>query len=107
KRRYFHSHPDDPIVFHRKELVNKKAPFEALLDPAVEAAFNTELLQRLRQWNYTVITVTIDKLQQIEQYQVWRYDPYHYCLKVLVERYVLWLQAHGVTGDVMAESRGG
>jgi hypothetical protein len=107
KRRYFHSHPDDPIIFHRKELVNKRPPFEALLDPAVETAFNGELLHGLRTWEYTVITVVIDKLRHLEQYQVWRYDPYHYCLKVLIERYVLWLKAHDLTGDVMAESRGG
>ena len=34
KRRYFGSHPDDPIVLHRKELVNKKPPFAALNDPS-------------------------------------------------------------------------
>jgi hypothetical protein len=49
----------------------------------------------------------IDKLQQSQLYQVWRYDPYHYCLKVLVERYVRWLQRRNVKGDVLAESREG
>jgi hypothetical protein len=107
KRRYFHSHPDDPIVLHRKELVNKRQPFDALLDGAVEREFNEELLQCLRAWDYAVITITIDKLRHMEQYQVWRYDPYHYCLKALIERYVMWLQDRDVTGDVMAESRGG
>ena len=107
KRRYFGSHPDEPIILHRKELVNKRQPFAALTDPTVERAFNRELLDRLRAWEYAVITVIIDKLQQMEQYQVWRYDPYHYCLKVLMERYVVWLQSEDATGDVMAESRGG
>ena len=80
KRRYFGSHPDDPIVLHRKELVNKKPPFAALNDPAVESAFNSDFLERLSRWEYTVITAVIDKLQHMEQYQVWRYDPYYYCL---------------------------
>jgi len=106
KRRFFGSHPDDPIVLHRKELVNKKPPFAALNEAAIEASFNTEFLSHLRHWEYTVITVVIDKLQHMEQYQVWRYDPYHYCLKVLIERYVRWLQARETTGDVLAESRG-
>lgn len=107
KQRYFGSHPDEPIVLHRKELVNKKPPFEALNDPAIEQAFNAELLARLTQWEYTIITVVIDKLQHEEQYQVWRYDPYHYCLKILIERYVQWLDRHNASGDVLAESRGG
>lgn len=54
-----------------------------------------------------MITVLIDKKQHTEQYSVWRYDPYHYCLKVLVERYVQWLHHRSAQGDVMAESRGG
>ncbi len=107
KRKYFHSHPDEPIVFHRKELVNKLPPFEVLRSPDVEQSFNSDLLNNLHQWQYTAITVVIDKLQLIEQYKIWRYDPYHYCLKVLIERYVLWLQAHQEFGDVLAELRGG
>lgn len=107
KRKYFHSHPDDPIIMHRKELVNKKPPFASLRDPAIEAAFNVEMLASIANWQYTVITAVIDKLQHTEQYQVWRSDPYHYCLKVLVERYVRWLQRKNVCGDVLAESREG
>jgi len=107
KRRYFNSHPDDPIILHRKELVNKKPPFTALQDPGVENAFNADLLSGLLRWHYIVITVVIDKLQLTEQYQVWRYDPYHYCLKVLIERYVRWLQVRQAVGDVLAESRQG
>jgi hypothetical protein len=107
KRKFFNSHPDDPIVFHRKELVNRESPFSALRTQKVEKAFNAEILGCLQKWKYTVITAVVDKHQLIEQYQVWRYDPYHYCLKILVERYVRWLQRYNTEGDVMAESRGG
>lgn len=107
KRNFFKSHPDDPIVFHRKELVNKLPPYSSLRNPAIEDAFNSALLSRLFDWEYTIITVVIDKLQHTEQYQTWRYDPYHYCLKVLIERYVRWLQARHAVGDVLAESRQG
>lgn len=107
KRRYFGSHPDDPVVLHRKELVNKKPPFEALRDAATEAAFNTELLGLIRDFEYVVITAVIDKLEHQRRYTVWRFDPYHYCLTVLVERYVMWLKDLNAVGDVMAESRGG
>jgi hypothetical protein len=107
KRRFFKSHPDDPLIFHRKELVNKRYPFNALQDPEVEEAFNREILSLLRLWEYEVITVTIDKLEHLQRYEVWRYDPYHYCLKVLLERYIQYLKREESTGDVMAESRGG
>ena len=107
KRKYFGSHPDEPIVFHRKELVNRVSPFAELRNAKIEKAFNGELLSSLESWQYSVVTVVLDKLQHMEQYQVWRYDPYHYCLKMLVERYVRWLQRCNAVGDVMAESRGG
>lgn len=107
KQRYFGSHPDEPICLHRKELVNRRPPFAALRDPAVERAFNVSLLNLLTTLNYTVITVVIDKLEHQQRYQVWRYDPYHYALAVLVERFIAWLREHSAVGDVMAESRGG
>ncbi len=107
KHKYFNSHPDDPIILHRKEIVNKKPPFDSLMDSNVEVSFNSDLLKLLISLNYNVITVVIDKLEHKSRYQVWRFDPYHYCLTILVERYVRWLQDNDSLGDVMAESRGG
>ncbi|NLX08401.1 MAG: DUF3800 domain-containing protein [Chloroflexi bacterium] len=107
KRSYFVTHVDDPLILHRKELVNKKPPFDALRDPEVESCFNAELLQLLRELEYAVITVVIDKLEHMQRYEVWRHDPYHYSQQVLLERYVHWLNRQDAQGDVLAESRGG
>jgi len=107
KRQFFRSHVDEPVILHRKELVNRKPPFDALRDAAIEAEFNTELLRLLREFDYAVITTVLDKLEHQQRYQIWRYDPYHYCLHVITERYVMWLRRRHSTGDVMAESRGG
>jgi len=107
KKNYFNSHPDEPVILHRKEIVNKRPPFDNLLDPIVEEAFNADILSLLANLEYIVISVLIDKLEHKNRYQTWRYDPYHYCLKILIERYVLWLQKQGSVGDVLAESRGG
>ena len=38
---------------------------------------------------------------------MWRYDPYHYCLALLLERFTFFLEQINAAGDVMAESRGG
>lgn len=107
KARYFGSHPDDPVILHRKELVNARPPFAALKDAGIRARFDTELLALLEKWDYTVITVCLDKKRHRDQYAVWRYDPYHYCVAVLIERFVFFLNRKGVVGDVLAESRGG
>ena len=107
KRRYFDSHPDDPVILHRKEIVNRRYPFHALRDPSVEAAFNNDLLYLLRTWEYRIITVCLDKRRHKETYTTWRYDPYHYCLAILLERFNFWLNRREARGDVMAESRGG
>jgi hypothetical protein len=107
KVKYFGSHPDEPIILHRKEILYKKPPFTYLQNPETERAFNGELLSKLREWTYSVITVIIDKREQAEKYSTWRYDPYHYCQEVLIERYRLFLNINKTKGDVMFESRGG
>ncbi len=107
KARFFRSHPDDPVIFHRKEMVNFRPPFEALKDDAIRGRFDEELLSLLAAWQYTVITVCLDKKKHKETYTTWRYDPYHYCLAVLLERFAYFLGREGVQGDVMTESRGG
>lgn len=106
KREYFGHHPDTPIILHRSELANKKFPFNVLKDPGIEVPFNKRLLGLVGDLDYMALTVVIDKWDHLERYQEFRYDPYHYCLNILMERYVLWLQKRGAVGDVMAESRG-
>lgn len=100
-------HPDNPIIFHRKKILNKKHPFEKLRDQKTEAKFNKEILQKLADWDYKVITILIDKKEHLESYKIWRYDPYHYCLAVLLERYLFFLEENNIQGDVLIESRGG
>ena len=107
KKKYFLSHPDDPVIFHRKEMVNARGAFESLKDAEIKRLFDDELTSALADWDYVVVSVCIDKKAHREQYAAWRYDPYHYCLAVLLERYVFFLNRHDSDGDVMAESRGG
>lgn len=107
KEKYFGSHPDDPVVLHRKEMVNARPPFQVLRDDELRQQFDQELLNLLAAWDYTVISVCLDKKKHKETYTVWRYDPYHYCLAVLLERFVFFLNRRGQRGDALAESRGG
>jgi hypothetical protein len=107
KRQFFESHPDDPVVLHRKELVNKKTPFQVLRNPEVSARFDESLLNLIHTLQFKAFTVVIDKLEHNQRYQTWKYDPYHYSLQVLIEQFVLWLKRNDHVGDVLAESRGG
>ncbi len=107
KKRFFNYHTDNPIIFHRKEILNCINDFTILKDNRIKSQFNQELLNKLENWEYTVITVLIDKREHNETYKVWKYDPYHYCLSVLLERYLFFLEEMQSNGDVMIESRGG
>lgn len=107
KTRYFQKDPDIPIILHRKELVNRVPPFENLRNAEIEKRFNNDLLKLLKDLDFRVITVVLDKKAHRDQYQMWHYHPYHYCLKVLLERYVLFLHYGNHRGDVFVEKRGG
>lgn len=72
KSKYFNSHPDDPIILHRKELMNKKHPFKALCDPEIEKQFNAELLSHLERWQFKTITVLIDKIERFLSQDFWQ-----------------------------------
>jgi len=107
KVEHFGSHPDEPVILHRKDIMNANRPFHSLRDPVRRAAFDCQILSLLKSWDYTAISVCIDKKKHKETYRVWQYEPYHYCMAVLLERFALFLKRVGYQGDVMAESRGG
>ncbi len=105
KQEVFNPDPDEPIILHRKDIMQRNRPFHVLRDPFLAQLFDGQLLTLLQSCEYTVITVVIDKLEHRSKYNVWRYEPYHYCMEALLERYALWLNLRGRFGDVMAEVR--
>lgn len=107
KTKFFDSHPDEPIILHRKEIVNAAPPFSNLKKAEIRKQFDIDILNLLKHLDYIVITVCLDKKNHKETYRTWRYDPYHYCMAVLLERYIYFLERIQIKGDVLAESRGG
>lgn len=109
KRRYFlrdpGRDPDQKIIFHRKDLMQRLYPFDVLMDQAVSESFDAEMLALLSRLDYVVVTAVIDKLEHQNRYR-WAAHPYHYCLEILLERYTRWLSTKRTRGDVMAEARG-
>jgi Protein of unknown function (DUF3800) len=91
---------------HRREILRaNKEPYLVLKDHRTRATFDANLLTTIRDADYTVITVIIDKKAHKQTYAVWRFHPYHYCMTVLLERYVMFLYGENSVGDVMIESR--
>jgi Protein of unknown function (DUF3800) len=96
---------DSPVLFHRREIIRREGPFAALWDPDIGPKFDAGLLTLFRECPYLAVTVQIDKRAHLDTYGVWHFDPYHYCLRCLIERYVLYLRRHRVMGDVVIEPR--
>jgi hypothetical protein len=42
KRKYFSIEYDEPIILHRKEIIQKKPPFTVLTDIEIEKSFNAD-----------------------------------------------------------------
>jgi Protein of unknown function (DUF3800) len=97
--------PHDPVLLHRREIVRREGHFAVLHDEEIANEFNRALLHFLESAPYLAITVQIDKLLHLRNYDVWHFDPYHYCLRCLIERYVLYLRRHNKLGDVVIEPR--
>jgi hypothetical protein len=94
------------IVLHRRELLLARPPFQALTNLEVRKQFDELLMDLIANATYRVVTVVIDKKEHMRRYTAWVFHPYHYCLTVLLERYVQFLGKIGHVGDVLVESRG-
>ena len=107
KQKHFPHNPDEPVILHREDIINRKGPFWRLRDKNKEKDFNEDFLQFVKEQDYRIITVVIDKKTHIERHGEVAYHPYHYCLAVLLERYCGFLNFYDAQGDVLAERRGG
>ena len=90
---------------HRREIIDANTdPFIVLRDARVRLKFEKSLIDLIENATYKVVTAVIDKWEIQTKYAVWHFQPYHYCLTALLERYAMFLGASKATGDVMAWS---
>jgi hypothetical protein len=92
-------------VLHRRDIIDRAGIFAALEDDGLRSQFDTEFLALVGYLPGPAFTVSIDKQEHLEKYKAWQFDPYHYVLTCLVERYALWLNRHNYVGDVVGEAR--
>lgn len=105
KEWFFGHTPTNPVILHRREIVRRERAFAVLRNPDTKASFDKWMLRYYAAFPYLAITVLIDKKLHLETYGVWHFDPYHFCMRCMIERYALYLRAHGWRGDVMIEAR--
>lgn len=105
-RSIFTQDTDFPTIFHFVDVVNKNGEFGILSDGAIEKDFNKKYLEILENGKYMLCCVVLDKKTHNQKYGTSAMHPYHYCLNVLLERYVNFLSSRNATGDVVAEVRG-
>jgi hypothetical protein len=103
KRKYFGS---SEVPLHRSEIESSapKGHFAPLRDPHTRAAFYAELLALLNSWDYTAVTIFMDKLHYKRRNPEGA-DPYCYALNILLDRYVWFLEGVNGQGDIVYEKR--
>ncbi|MBV7258395.1 DUF3800 domain-containing protein [Erythrobacter crassostreae] len=107
KTELFDHSQESPVILHRREMVRGEAPFEKLKsDPFLAMEFERRWTKVVEESAYLAMATAIDKDAHVKKYIVWQHDPYHYCLEMLLERFVKWLKRHNFQGDVLVESRG-
>ena len=106
KQRHFPHSPDEPVILHRRDIINASGLFWRLRDPEVRRNFDEDLRALIAASDFTICGVCIDKLVLKRNYQG-PFHPYHLALGYLLQRYCGWLNHLNRSGDVMAESRGG
>jgi uncharacterized protein DUF3800 len=105
KRRFFGARPDQPVILHRSDIVNRRKAFGVLRDEELRAGFDAALIDLVQRADFKMVCVVIDKKKHSEKYES-PLHPYHYCLAALLDRYSGWLNFKNAIGDVLAESRG-
>ena len=105
KRTIFGPRPDNPVVLHRSDVINRRGPFGIFVNHEKRTEFDRGLVGLVEQARFKLICVVIDKQEHLKKYQS-PFHPYHYCLAALLDRYSGYLNYKNAVGDVMAESRG-
>jgi hypothetical protein len=98
---------DDPVIFHRRKIVQRKQAFGILNDETKRDLFDRAMMRIFQSCPYSVITVVIDKRAMVRKANWRERHPYHYLMAILADKYTRFLERKGSIGDIMPEARMG
>lgn len=107
KANIFDHDPDNPLIFHRSDIVKRKRAFGLLNDPNKRDLFNRSIQRAMITTPFVVITALLDKRGMLNQPHWQNQHPYHYLMEILVEKYTQFLERKDDVGDIMPEGRKG
>ena len=64
---------DTNVVFHRRDIIDRKKPFDVLNNAQTQGQFDSGLTALLQAAHYNVFTAVIDKKEHALRYRVWRF----------------------------------
>lgn len=106
KEKYFHHHPDNPVILHREDMINARGIFKILQDTEIKEKVDCDLLSIIECANFRLVAIIIDKARLKDSFGESASHPYHLGLGFLLQRYAGYLNHINRMGDVMAETRG-
>ncbi len=96
----------NPPILHRRKMVSppKQGPFACLHDASARLKWNTSCLDMMTRANYSVITISLDKIGFYYHHPKSELDVYELLFQNIIERYFYFLRNNGI-GDVVFEAQ--
>ena len=83
---------DELPVLHQEEIWNKQGVWGKLKQENIRIEFGNRFLEILKEVDFTVFCVVLDKKEHLNKYGNSAMHPYHYALNVILEQYYLFLK---------------
>lgn len=99
--------PDAPIILHRSDIIRRRKGFGILRNEEKRDLFDRAIMRVVSKTDYAVITVLVDKKALMRKDEWREKHPYHYPMKIMVEKYVQYLERKRSKGDIWPEGRKG
>lgn len=96
----------EKVILHSSDIRRNRRGFEILKSPDKRDAFYQEINRFIEEADFKIIAVAIDKQEHLNRYGPHAYNPYHFALEVIVERFIFELRSLRMKGMIYAESRG-
>jgi hypothetical protein len=107
KGRFFQGLASHQVIFHRKDIMQRRGPFGILSNIFIADDFDDAVIGYIQDLDFRVITVLIDKFAMRRMTHWKKTHPYHFLMEILVEKYSRFLDDQMSTGDIMPEARRG